>query len=108
MQAYYRSGTTDENVLREVLVARTYRKPSIGFDVEAAEHWLDLGANIGAFALYCQSRGAVAECYEPMPDWFALLRRNAPKFKCYPRAVSHLRAPEVPFWTSRKPTDHYR
>jgi FkbM family methyltransferase len=106
--AYYRPGTSDENALREVLIARTYRKASVGFDVAAGEHWLDLGANIGAFALYCQAKGATAECYEPMPDCYALLRRNAPKFKCYRTAISNLRAPEVTFWTSRRASDHYR
>lgn len=108
MQAYYRPGTTDENALREVLVARTYRKASIGFDVAAGEHWLDGGANIGAFALYAQSKGATAECYEPLLENFALLRRNAPKFKCYPTAISNRRESEVSFWTSRKQNDHYR
>jgi FkbM family methyltransferase len=106
--AYYRPGTTDENALREVLIKRAYRKASVGFDVESGEHWLDLGANIGAFALYCQSKGATAECYEPMPDNFELLRRNVPKFKCYQTAISNLHAAEVPFWTSRKQSDHYR
>lgn len=108
MQAYYRPGTTDENALREVLVKRTYRRASVGFDIEAGEHWLDAGANIGAFSLYCKSKGATAECYEPMPDCFALLRLNAPEFKCYPTAISNLRQPEVPFWTSRREGDHYR
>ena len=106
MPAYYRPGTSDENALCEVLITRAYSR--VGFDVEAGEHWLDLGANIGAFALYCQSKGATAECYEPMPDCFALLRKNAPLSKCYPTAISNLQVPEVTFWTSRRPHNRYR
>src|SRR5262245_12504074 len=82
VQAWYRPGTTDENALIEVLVKRAYRRPSIGFDVRAGEHWLDLGANIGAFALYCKARGASAACYEPLADNFAILLKNAEPFPC--------------------------
>lgn len=106
--AFYRPNTTDENALKEVLVKRTYRQPTVSFDVEAGEHWLDLGANVGAFALYCQSKGATAECYEPLPDNFALLQKNVPQFECHPTAISNRQEPEVTFWTSRKPHDHYR
>lgn len=108
MQAWHRPGTTDQNALKEVLVKRAYRQPTVGFDVEAGEHWADLGANIGAFALYCQSKGATAECYEPLPSNFALLRKNVPQFACHPTAISNLQAPEVAFWTSRRERDHYR
>jgi FkbM family methyltransferase len=104
--AYYRPGTTDENALVEVLITRAYSR--LGFDVEAGEHWLDLGAHVGAFALLCASKGATATCYEPMPDNFALLRKNVPQFKCYQTAISNLHAPEVTFWTSHKPHNRYR
>ena len=108
VQAYYRPGTSDENALKEVLIAKTYRRKSIGFDVEAGEHWLDLGGNVGAFSLYAQSKGATAECYEPMPDCFAILRKNVPKFKCHNTAVSDQKEPSLTFWTSRNEDDHYR
>lgn len=107
-KAYYRPGTSDENALKEVLIARAYRRGSVGFDVEAGEQWLDLGANIGAFALYCQSKGATAECYEPMPDCFTILRRNAPKFKCYNTAISNQDATALTFWAPKNEKDHYR
>ncbi len=108
LPAHYRPGTTDEAVLREVLENRSYRRASMGFDVKAGERWLDLGANIGAFALYCRTRGATAECYEPDPGNFKVLRLNAPGFNCYQTAVSARPEPELPFWKGRNPTDHYR
>jgi FkbM family methyltransferase len=49
----------------------------MNFDVEKGETWLDLGANIGAFALYAFTRGAsMVTCYEPDADNFALLLEN--------------------------------
>lgn len=97
---HYRAGSSDERVLRQVINQHCYRKTSIGFDVEAGEQWLDLGANIGAFALYCRERGAVAECYEPDPDCFELLQKNVPEFRCYPYAVSASFEESLPFFTS--------
>jgi FkbM family methyltransferase len=39
---------------------------------------LDIGANVGSFAAWALERwpGAHVHCYEPLPDNFALLRRN--------------------------------
>lgn len=98
MFAKYRPNTTDERVLHEVLEKRVYRRVRIGFDVEEGETWLDLGANIGAFALYCKLRGATATCYEPEPAGFSLLRENVPEFKCARSAVTTSRSTEVPFY----------
>ena len=100
--AWYRVGSSDDDVLREILVKRIYCKPSKKFEVLPGERWLDLGANIGAFALYCKSRGASAECYEPEPECFALLQRNVPEFKCIRKAVTIERGKTVPFFVSRK------
>ncbi len=105
---FYRPESTDENVMREVLVSRTYRKPSIGFDVEKGEMWLDLGANIGTFAVYCQMRGARAECYEPEPECFKLLKRNAKNFLCTQAAVSHSKEKFVSLWSSNRSGNYYR
>jgi FkbM family methyltransferase len=85
---HFRKGTSDERTLKDVLERRCYRKTSIGFDVEKGEHWLDLGAHIGAFALYCVQRGATAECYEPDKESFLLLKKNVPQFRCHNVAVS--------------------
>jgi FkbM family methyltransferase len=108
LEVRYRPGTSDERVLREVIETRAYRRASAGFDVEAGEHWLDLGANIGAFAVYCKLRGATAECYEPDPGSFSLLTRNAAGFRCVLAAVTHRRDKYVIMWSSTRPGNHYR
>lgn len=94
---HYRPETSDERVIQEVIENRTYRKASIGFDVEQGEHWLDLGANIGAFALYCQSRGATAECFEPDAACYELLRKNVPSFTCHQVAITASNEETLPF-----------
>lgn len=73
---YYRSGTQDEAVIKEVITNHCYRRAGVGFDVEPGEHWLDLGAHIGSFALYCAVRGATATCYEADRYNHLVLARN--------------------------------
>src|SRR5207344_2312360 len=90
VEAWYRPGTSDENALIEVINKKAYRRGSVKFDVERGERWLDLGANIGAFALYARSKGATVECYEPMPDCFAILKKNVPKARLHNSAVTNL------------------
>ena len=105
----YRPGTSDERVLQEVTIGAIYRRSKpFHFDVEPGEHWLDLGANIGAFALYCKLRGATAECYEPDPECFEILRANVPDFECYNAVVTVSREPSMPFWKGKSETDFYR
>jgi FkbM family methyltransferase len=107
-QYKYREGTSDERVLQEVL-SGAYRKLSIGFDIRAGEQWLDLGANIGAFAIYCGQRKASVECYEPDPACFSLLRKNAPRGTvCINSAVSADCAAKLPFYTSNNKTEFSR
>jgi FkbM family methyltransferase len=74
---YYRPGSSDESVIREVLEQHVYRRVSAKFDVEAGEKWLDLGGNIGAFAAYATLRGAAVTSYEPDPGNFELLTKNS-------------------------------
>jgi FkbM family methyltransferase len=109
LQAYYRPGTSDERVLEEIFTKAGYRRRSpFPFDVEKGERWLDLGANIGAFALYCLHRGASATCYEPEPECFNILSLNVPTFIRFPFAVTAKRDERINFWTGRLPNDHYR
>lgn len=98
---FYRPGTSDERVLNEVIHKRCYRRVKDRFDVEAGERWLDLGANIGAFAVYCRLRGATADCYEPDVDCFSVLMRNARGFRCRNTAVTSLRVAELDYWVSK-------
>lgn len=107
----FRPGTTDEPVLKEVLTACCYRKVRSGFEVCPGEHWLDLGANIGAFAAYCYLNGATADCYEPDSQCFTILQKNIgklPGFSLHQTAVTHLPHKTLPFYKGTKPTDHYR
>lgn len=97
----YRPGTSDERVFAEVCLKRCYRRFTMGFDVEPGERWLDLGANVGAFAVYCKARGAVAECYEPEPSCFTILERNAAEFRCIRAAVTIRRDSSVRLWSKR-------
>lgn len=100
----YRPNTSDLYVLEEVLTNGIYRRKKIGFDVASGERWLDLGANIGAFAIYCKVRGATAICYEPDPDCFALLRQNTP-FECHQLAVTDQHQSKIPFWKGKLPSN---
>jgi len=99
--AHFRANTSDEFVLNEVIEQRIYRRKKINFDVEAGERWLDLGANIGAFALYCRLRGAGAICYEPDPTCFKILELNAVSCICHNSAVTVSREPTLPFWKGK-------
>jgi FkbM family methyltransferase len=106
--AYFRPNSSDADVIREVCERRVYRKKTINFDVEAGEHWLDLGANIGAFALYCRMRGAEETGYEPDPDNYAILQKNAPRFSLINAAVTSIDKPRLCFFKSNNPENHYR
>lgn len=106
--AFYRPGTSDEKVLEEVIYHSPYRLKKIGFQVTPGERWLDLGANIGAFALYCKLHGATAVCYEPDYDCFDVLMQNVPEFDLHNSAVTASREPKLRFWKGKSPTDFYR
>lgn len=105
---YYRPDSSDFRVIDEVILNRIYRRVRAGFDVEHGEHWIDLGANIGAFAVYCELRGATAECYEPDPNCFKILLMNAPSFLCHNVAVTGEMGKSVHFWKGRLQNDYYR
>jgi len=76
LQVYTRPNTTDQKVIDEVLKNNTYQNKRIGFLIEPTDKWLDLGANIGTFALLVRSLGATVDCVEPEPNNFELLKRN--------------------------------
>ena len=106
--AHYRPDASDERALREVITKATYRRTSLGFDVRRGERWLDLGANIGAFAPYCKMNRATAVCYEPDPDCFAMLSMNVPEFERHNVAITAHHEQSLPFWKGKSPLDHYR
>jgi hypothetical protein len=58
----YREGTLDEYVINEVFKRKIYIKH---FPVSPGELWVDIGAHIGMFNLFCALEGAQAVSYEP-------------------------------------------
>ena len=106
-----REGTSDERTVIEVVRLKTYRCLRDGFDVLPGERWLDLGANIGAFALYCRLRGAVAECWEPDLGSFRVLEANLSGwegFSCVRSAVTDRKDRRIDWWESAKPGQRTR
>lgn len=69
-----RHGTQDQQVFDEVIVGNQYRLP----DKLPSDHLIiDIGANIGAFAVACLLRGAgTVVCFEPSVENFAQLSKN--------------------------------
>jgi FkbM family methyltransferase len=108
IEAHYRPGTSDENALKEVIEGHCYRRKTANFDVESGESWLDLGGNIGSFALYCQTRKAIADCYEPDSECFQILEMNAGPCQCFNFAVTAEDSPRINFFSSKDKTNCYR
>lgn len=104
--AYFRPQTSDSRVLDEVIDQRIYRRKRIDFDVKKGERWLDLGANIGAFAIYCRIKGATAVCFEPDTTCFEILKLNAPSFELRPFAVTASHEETLPFWKGKLSNNH--
>lgn len=111
---YYRPGinesSSDEDALAEVLERMAYRRVRDKFDVGVRERWLDLGANIGSFAVYCAIRGATATCFEPDTDCFEILKKNAPPedFALINSAVTASFDKTLKFYSSPNPDNFYR
>lgn len=82
---YYRPNTTDEKVITEVLENHCYQKQKIGFLIEPTDVWLDLGANIGTFAILVSNLGGKVICVEPENENIALLQKNlrTNNFNCH-------------------------
>ena len=65
---------------------------------------LDIGANVGSFALWAQMRwpGSKIRCYEPNPGTFAFLKRNTaghPAITCHDAALFPGAKPREPFFS---------
>jgi FkbM family methyltransferase len=63
LKVYIREDTTDIKVIEEVLLRKVYEQQ--GLAIEGSDRWLDLGGNIGTFAMLVMSRGAYVTSYEP-------------------------------------------
>ena len=65
---------------------------------------LDIGANVGSFALWAELRwpGSKIRCYEPNPGTFAFLKRNTaghPAITCHNAALYPGAKPREPFFS---------
>jgi FkbM family methyltransferase len=63
-------------ILNEIFLDRVYDVP--GTDISSCRSVLDVGANVGVFALYMASRApeATIHCFEPGSSNFEILQRN--------------------------------
>lgn len=69
-----REGTSDEKTFQEVIVRNVYEKRY--FKIKKGEKWIDLGGNVGAFALKAISKGAIVDVYEPDPFNCKMIEKN--------------------------------
>tara|TARA_R100001440_G_scaffold956_3_gene3197 strand:- start:11034 stop:11726 length:693 start_codon:yes stop_codon:yes gene_type:complete len=90
MQLNYRKGTTDENIIKEIIQKQAYRKKKLDFKIENDDVWLDGGAHIGIFGLYAAQNGAKkVYCYEPEDENYNLLLQNITIMKSeYPTEIT--------------------
>lgn len=72
---FVREQSSDVKAVKEVVEKDSYQRRY--FQIRKGETWLDLGGNIGAFAVLAASRGARVISVEPDPDSAAILRMNA-------------------------------
>ena len=72
-----RDGSSDQKSVDETWVRKAYQKPMLPFTINEGEKWLDLGANIGAFACYAAVKGCQVRAYEPQIDNCEMIRINA-------------------------------
>jgi FkbM family methyltransferase len=90
-----RIGTQDPQTLREVLLDNCYRLPE---RFEPDDQVVDVGGNIGCFAVACLARGCgPVILVEPDPENFALARRNT---AAWGGQVVHVQA--AVYWRARQ------
>ena len=68
-----RPNTLDQWIVEENLKGRVYLNK---ITLQPSDHWLDIGAHIGSFAISVAREVAEVICFEPEPENFALLREN--------------------------------
>jgi FkbM family methyltransferase len=94
-----RGRTRDVDILAEIFSAGSYEPPpQVAPLLRGPLRILDLGANIGLFALYALQRwpGSTLEAFEPDPENFALLERTAAphrRWRIHEAAVSNTTEP---------------
>lgn len=66
----------DMNIVAEIFENNSYSRH--GWDMKKGQVWLDLGANIGLFALWLEAQEMKVICFEPEQKCFKLLQQNRP------------------------------
>jgi FkbM family methyltransferase len=115
LSVHARPGTTDEKVIGEVLRDNVYELKKIGFFLEPHDRWLDLGGNIGTFALLALLHGcqAVMTC-EPEADNLRMLKMNLNSnfpggpWKILPVAITVDKALTTDFYLCKGDYNKYR
>jgi len=69
-----REGTSDVKTFNEVIVKNAYEKKY--FKINLGDNWIDLGGNVGAFAVNAISKGAIIDVYEPDPFSCKMIEQN--------------------------------
>jgi FkbM family methyltransferase len=119
-----RPNTTDQTVINEVIEKNAYQKRTMWqnginmgpFLIGPNQVWLDLGGNIGTFAVLALKCGAQKViCYEPEQENFELLRTNLQlnqydqaRYTVYREAVSADDAPQQELYLCRGTYNKYR
>ena len=74
IEFWCRENTSDEKAFNEVVIGDVYQKR--GMKINEGEHWLDLGGNVGAFAIKAISEKATVDIYEPDPISCKMIEKN--------------------------------
>lgn len=71
---FIRPDSSDIKSINEVVAKHSYEKQ--GITLNAGDHWIDLGANIGAFTVLAASKGCQVTAYEPDPVSWRMTLEN--------------------------------
>jgi FkbM family methyltransferase len=111
LKFYTRPDSTDQKAIEEVVGRRAYRKRGF-MEVNPGDRWLDLGGNIGAFAVSAAAAGAEVRTYEPEPENAGLLRQNLAlnglQAEVVEAAVIQGGAKKQTLWLCKSQRNHYR
>lgn len=110
--AYCRFGSSDEKSFLEVITRNNYER--FGLKISPEDRWLDLGANAGAFALYCAERKINCISFEPEESNVSIFKKNL--LERYPHILlqelavvpNSEKANKVKFIKNLDPARHWR
>ena len=69
-----RSGTSDRNVVNDVLIQNFYTPK--GFEIKSKDTVIDIGAHIGTFSLFASRFAKSIYAFEPLASNFDILKEN--------------------------------